>query len=223
MLDSDPEKSKTHDHPISQLRRGLFRKIQDVYEDQNLILEKKEGSEASDLEKNLQKLLFLDFMKAMVRTGVVQGRHIRNSLVILIVLFFNDYARLNNKQKQAEYAKTSKRKALEFRRHFTLELILTFLGIIFKGKNNFRNHEECVERVKKEKYSFYEEFFCKGHQEQLIHNFSKDLLKIFNIFKENYDVSWLVIKEIFTVNNDYLIIMENDVQKRGASPDPSVI
>ena len=87
------------------------------------------------------------------------------------------------------------------------------MALIFKSKGH-KNHEENIEKLKKEHYCFYDDFFCKqSHEELLIHNFSKDLLKIFNVFKENYEVSWLVIKEIFTVNNDYLIIMENDLQK----------
>lgn len=223
LLHSEKDKQKDPTHWSSLLKKCLFRKIQDVYEDQQLLLFEKNGTtEATDLEKSLHKLLFLDFMKALYRVGVFSGGHIRNSLILLLVIFFNDNARAKkncpssagrkNNSASEKPENTLRKKNHEFRLHFTLELILTYLAIIFKGKTN-KNHDENIERIKQEKYSFYEDFFCKGHQEQLIHNFSKDLLKIFNIFKENYDVSWLVIKEIFTVNNDYLIIMENDVQK----------
>ena len=221
LLHSEKDK-KDPLHWSSLLKKCLLRKIQDVYEDQQLLLFEKNGTtEANDLEKSLHKLLFLDFMKALYRVGVLSGGHIRNSLILLLVIFFNDNARAKKncpssatikKTNQEKHENSLRKKNHEFRLHFTLELILTYLAIIFKGKIN-KNHDENIERIKQEKYSFYEDFFCKGHQEQLIHNFSKDLLKIFNIFKENYDVSWLVIKEIFTVNNDYLIIMENDVQK----------
>ena len=224
LLDSEKDKQKDPLHWSSLLKKCLLRKIQDVYEDQQLLLFEKNGAtEATDLEKSLHKLLFLDFMKALYRVGVLSGGHIRNSLILLLVIFFNDNARAEkncppsamlkkNKNTCNKTENNHRKKNHEFRLHFTLELILTYLAIIFKGKIN-KNHDQNIERIKHEKYSFYEDFFCKGHQEQLIHNFSKDLLKIFNIFKENYDVSWLIIKEIFTVNNDYLIIMENDVQK----------
>ena len=224
LLDSkkDPQ-GKTVKEPVCYvvlLKRCLLRKIQDLYEDQSLLMMAKEqNNEANDLEKSLHKLLFLEFMKALYRVGVLKGSNIRNSLVLLLVIFFNDNARLkkiNIKSKIPMNLKTrsiDKNVLLEFRLNFTLELILSFLQILFKSKST-RNHEYYVERLKKENYCFYEDFFCQSaHEEQLIHNFSKDLLKIFNIFKENYDVSWLIIKEIFTVNNDYLIIMENDVQK----------
>jgi len=218
LMDSEKEKQKNPNHYVFLLRRCLLRKIQDVYEDQNLLLMEKSGkTEANELEQSLHKLLFLDFLKALHRAGVLNHGHIRNSLIILLVIFFNDNARaMKNcpsmkKTAVSEAQMKFRNKNLEFRLHFTLELILSFLAILFKGPH--KSHDENIERIKKENYSFYEDFFCKGHEEQLIHNFSKDLLKIFNIFKENYDVSWLVIKEIFTVNNDYLIIMENDVQK----------
>lgn len=209
-LTNSDTKPTDNNHYTIVLKRCLLRKIQDIFEDQSVLLKDKfEKYAANELEKSLHKLLFLDFIKALYRVGILNLCHIKNSLLLLIVIFFNDNAKICKSLEKNERIKND---SLKFKMDFTLELILTFLTILFKS-TNFKSHEENIEKIKKEKYQFYEDFFCQAHEEQLIHNFSKDLLKIFNIFKENYQVSWLVIKEIFTVNNDYLIIMENDTQK----------
>lgn len=211
---SKPKKDDTQKENdyTSVLKRCLLRKIQDIFEDQSLILlDKNEQNNANDLEKSLHRLLFLDFLKALCKKGILNAINIKNCLILLLVIFFNDNAKKTNFNVKNNQ-KNRKKELLEFRLDFTLEIILNFLAILFKS-TGCKNHDENITRLKQEKYRFYEDFFCQAHEEQLIHNFSKDLLKIFNIFKEKYNVSWLIIKEIFTVNNDYLIIMENDIQK----------
>lgn len=173
---------------INEQRQCLFRKLQDIFESKNIF----------DINKPNIKGNFIWFLKQLILLKVLGKRNISNCIAMLISNFF-----MNQIVNSGEICKNN----LEFMTHL-ISLMFTKSGV-----SNISN--ELFESMSKDKFSVYEFHYLKSTKENIIHNFSKDILKLLNGIRDICHMD-VVIKEIFTVTNDYLITLEdcNHLQKK---------